>query len=269
MGQTSFGGSDTTLVVAAFYGPPVPALTGDTTNTYNDASYRSTYELRYTGDSTIAPEIREYWWGPLPPYPVPFEVWNTSTGRRVSLAVYDFGGDGQWDPYDLLCIVNYAYDSAQDLTTLAFPFDYGWLFGFDEIVYNPSTDDIYTIEGAPLNGPDDVFTFKVDGIDTSAAKNALGDIRVVPDPYFVKYSSMVETSPGESVLEFQNIPNGCTIRIYTLAGDLVRTIEHTDGTGTERWDLLSGDAQQVASGIYLYHVESPYGEHLGRFAIIK
>jgi hypothetical protein len=50
---------------------------------------------------------------------------------------------------------------------------------------------------------------------------------------------------------------------------LVKTIEHNDGTGVVRWDALSGDAQQVASGIYIYHVDSPYGERLGRFAIIK
>jgi len=80
---------------------------------------------------------------------------------------------------------------------------------------------------------------------------------------------MVETSEGESVVEFQNVPDECTIRIYTLAGDLVQTVNHTSGTGAARWNLLSKNRQQVAAGIYLYHVESTYGEHLGRFAIIK
>jgi hypothetical protein len=80
---------------------------------------------------------------------------------------------------------------------------------------------------------------------------------------------MVETGLDESILEFQNIPDKCTIRIYTLAGDLVRTIEHNDGSGVARWDLLTSNAQQVASGIYIYHVDSPYGEHLGRFAVVK
>jgi hypothetical protein len=50
---------------------------------------------------------------------------------------------------------------------------------------------------------------------------------------------------------------------------LVETVNHNDGTGAARWDLLSEHGRLVASGIYIYHVESPYGEHLGRFAIIK
>ena len=45
--------------------------------------------------------------------------------------------------------------------------------------------------------------------------------------------------------------------------------EHTDGSGTEEWDLLTEGRRQIASGIYIYHVESEYGEHLGRFAVVK
>lgn len=200
---------------------------------------------------------------------VPFEVWNVSTNQRVSLVLDEWPIDGVWEPGDGLIIVDYPYDPATILTDEAFPFYYGWRFGLDSSVYSPGLGDILTIEGAPLNGPDDKFSFKIDGINTAQAKNQLKDIRVVPNPYFVQYSSMVETAEGESVLEFQKIPGECTIRIYNLAGDLIRTIEHNEGTGTARWDLLSLNSQQVTSGIYIYHVESQFGEHLGRFAIIK
>ena len=273
MGQTIFNGTDTTLAVGSFYGPTVVSLTGDTTNVWTESPYRATYEIRVTGDSTFAPSVFAYWGDPET-YWIPFEVWNTTTDQRVSLALYDFldeeGGEfGVWNSYDLISIVDWPYNPAGDLTADAFPYYYGWFFGFDDDVYNPSVGEVLTVEGAPLNGPDDVFSFKVDGINASAAAAELSNVRVVPDPYFVHYDGMVETDPGESVLEFQGVPGNCTIRIYTIAGDLVQTIEHTSGTGTARWDLLSSNNQQVASGIYLYHVESPYGEHLGRFAVIK
>ncbi len=120
-----------------------------------------------------------------------------------------------------------------------------------------------------MNGPDDVFLFRPDGISAAAAGNELKDIRVVPNPYFGRYSALVETANQPSVITFNRLPVNCTIRIYSLAGDLIRTIENDDADGAETWDLLSSSGQQVASGTYIYHVESDYGEHLGRFAIIK
>lgn len=270
LAQTAFGGADTTLLLADFYGPAVEALTLDSSNAYGDMHFRPTYELRYTGQTTRVPELREYWYpGFFVPYHIPFEIWNTETNQRVSAAVYDFAVDDTWDPYDLIAIVNYPYDSTQDLTDLAFPYYYSWLIGLDDAVYNPTVGDVFTIEGAPMAGPNDVFQFSIDGVDASAARSDLKDVRVVPNPYFVQYSAMVETGEGQSVLEFQHLPDKCTIRIYTLAGDLVETIDHNDDSGTARWDLLSASRRQVASGIYIYHVESPYGTHLGRFSVVK
>jgi hypothetical protein len=174
-----------------------------------------------------------------------------------------------WTTNEEIAIVDYPYDSTQDLTAVAFPFYYSWIFTFDEASYAPVAGDVYTIEGAPLNGPDDAFTFKVDGISAATAKNELKDIKVSPDPLYVRYSSMAERIDGRSTLAFHNLPDKCTIRIYTLSGDLVSTIQHTNGTGTEFWYLMSANEQQVASGVYLYHIDSPYGEKLGRFAVIK
>ncbi len=276
-GQTAFAGGETTLALdpAAFYGPALPPLTGDPNDVFGDAPYRATYELRYTTDSTRATWIIDGFYGIETVYWVPFECWNTTTNQRVSLAVYDFDygtggpGDGVWNDYDLLSIVDYPYNPTTTVTPEAFPNYYGWLFGFDVAGYNPAPGDVLTIYGAPLNGPDDRFTFKVDGVNEAVARNQLKDIKVVPNPYFARYSAMVETSEGESVIEFQNIPDECTIRIYTLAGDLVRTINHSAGDGVARWNLQSESRRQVASGVYLFHVESPYGEHLGRFSVVK
>ncbi|MEE8576233.1 MAG: hypothetical protein V3T31_03170, partial [candidate division Zixibacteria bacterium] len=270
-GQTSFGGSDTTFVIDTWLGPTNPAFEWPEDSSsvlYSEAHFRSTYELRYTGDTTLAP-YTFYDLATGPTYVVPFEIWNTSTGQRVGCAIYDVDQNWSYDPYDYLAIVDAPYQDLLTMSETEQPLYYSWFFSFDPVAFAPVSGDVFTFEGAPLNGPDDVFEFRTSGINSASATSELKDIRVVPNPYFVQYSALVETAEGESVLEFQKVPDVCTIRIYNLAGELVRTIEHDDVGGTARWDLLSENSRQVASGIYMFHVSSPYGDHLGRFAVVK
>jgi hypothetical protein len=268
--QTAMGGGSTTLEVDHFYGPSLVYWYGIPDYAFGYAQYRATYELRYTEDSTLAPWMWEFAVpGNYDYIPYPFEVWNMTTNQRVSLANDEWDYDGEWQPGDGLIIVDYPYDPDNDLTAEAFPELYGWRLELDATVYAPVLGDILTIEGARLNGPGDVFTFQIDGIDGQQAASDLSDIKVVPNPYFVQYSTRVETNEGQSMLFFNNLPDKCTIRIYSLAGDLVETIEHDDDSGSETWDLLSNGGRLVAAGLYLYHVESAYGEYLGRFAVIK
>ena len=104
------------------------------------------------------------------------------------------------------------------------------------------------------------------------ARDVMDDIRVVPNPY--KGSADWEEWTGSGVrlgkIYFMNLPEKCTVRIYTIAGDLVRMLEHNDVTfGALGWDLTGEAGVQVASGIYIYHVDAPdYGEKLGKFAIL-
>lgn len=104
------------------------------------------------------------------------------------------------------------------------------------------------------------------------ARNVMDDIRVVPNPY--KGSADWEEWTGSGVrlgkIYFMNLPSQCTVRIYTIAGDLVRTLEHNDVTfGAMPWDLTGEAGVQVASGIYVYHVDAPdFGEKIGKFAVL-
>ncbi len=107
----------------------------------------------------------------------------------------------------------------------------------------------------------------------------LDQVRVYPNPF--NQHSQLRGSDEDLRLEFVNIPSKCTIRIYTLAADLVQTIEHNDGSGDEPWGSRAlGDYQVnrflqfVAPGIYLFHVESHVAGHegeskIGKFVIIK
>jgi len=64
------------------------------------------------------------------------------------------------------------------------------------------------------------------------------------------------------------------IRIYTLAGDLVKELDFDGGTGigTVKWDLVSRNAQDVTSGVYLYSVETEgnnFKRKIGKFVVIR
>ncbi|MBL7995918.1 hypothetical protein JNM05_11165, partial [bacterium] len=136
----------------------------------------------------------------------------------------------------------------------------------------------------------DKFTFSTSArasASKSDAKRAMKDIKVVPNPFY-KYSSF-ETS-FDKLIKFTNLPSSCTIKIFTVAGDLVKTLNHNetsdndrvnnrpyddtfeptdDATSIERWDLKTANGRYVASGMYIALVESAAGKRLVKFAIIQ
>jgi hypothetical protein len=133
----------------------------------------------------------------------------------------------------------------------------------------------------------DVYEFTVTGptFDAARAASALDGVRVVPNPY--RGSSAFEvanpfpTGRGERVIRFVGLPPRATVRVFTVSGRLVRTLEVNEGSndtftagqllnGSLTWDLLNEDRLEVAYGVYLYHVDAPgVGETTGTFALIK
>ena len=158
-----------------------------------------------------------------------------------------------------------------------------------------SAGDVFTVEmggiSAPQDGDEFLLTTKEETLDAENIEADLGKIRVVPNPYFVTNRAVL--SEGTDKIFFTHLPPHCTIRIYTLAGELVQTIEHKsdasyhpdvnpddrslqgDKGGTASFELLNRYNQALASGIYIYHVEARdendtvVGNKIGRFAIIR
>jgi hypothetical protein len=100
------------------------------------------------------------------------------------------------------------------------------------------------------------------------AKSNVETVVVVPNPY---RGHERWDQPGEHRIQFMNVPANVKVRIYTIAGDLVRELEKGDATsGNLDWDMKNGDKQDVASGIYMYHVLSAEGfEAKGHFVIVR
>lgn len=121
----------------------------------------------------------------------------------------------------------------------------------------------------------DRYKFTINGpvINRESIKKNLNKIRVVPNPYVV--SSLYEPEFGElrreplRQIQFINLPSECTIYIFTIDADLVKTIYHSSTTGTAVWDLRAEGNREIAPGVYIYVVKTPDSEYMERFAVIK
>jgi len=130
--------------------------------------------------------------------------------------------------------------------------------------------DMFKINASHVNAPADVFSFTAPAAATPTAvtkKEDLDKINVVPNPYYGTHSG--EIDPFNRWVQFTYLPDKCTIRIFDLAGSLIRKLEKNDATTTLlQWDLKNEYQLPVASGIYVYHVEVPgLGNKVGKMAI--
>lgn len=137
------------------------------------------------------------------------------------------------------------------------------------------------VSSSPQNNNFPLYTFNTSDIATlfnqgDVVKNALDQIRIVPNPYYG--SSVYEQRRTDNFVRITNLPSKCKIRIYTINGTLVRTIDR-DVTGQEdiylgtqaggddikrakrssyvQWDLKNQNGISIASGLYIFHVDAP------------
>ena len=138
-------------------------------------------------------------------------------------------------------------------------------------------DTAYVIVDKPFL-KDDVYEFTTNAptIDQEQALEDLDKIKVVPNPYFAASAfegqNTFNSGRGPREIQFRYLPSECTIRIYSIAGKLVKTINHSSPleSGTGRWDLLTEDNLSAAYGMYVYHIDAPnIGEKIGKLAIVK
>ena len=90
--------------------------------------------------------------------------------------------------------------------------------------------------------------------DETAFDEDLDMIRVVPNPYYA-YSTY-ETVPLDNRVKITNLPDKCTITIYTLSGTEVRQFEKDNSITDVEWDLKNFAGVPIAGGIYLVHIET-------------
>jgi hypothetical protein len=81
------------------------------------------------------------------------------------------------------------------------------------------------------------------------------EIIVVPNPYKVDGA---HAYPSAGLMRWTNVPSKCTIRIFTVAGELVATIKHDDPTkGEATWtQVANARGGRMPAGVYYWNVES-------------
>ncbi len=141
----------------------------------------------------------------------------------------------------------------------------------------PSPGNAFAVETVVPVPPNvlDSYRFRINNavIEAVREKNELDQVRVVPNPYLV--SSLYEQEFGElrrepiRQIQFINLPQKCTIYVFTIAGDRVKTIEHDAANGTETWNLRAEGGREIASGVYLYIVKTATAQFKSTFAVIK
>ena len=122
----------------------------------------------------------------------------------------------------------------------------------------------------------------------SLVDSALGEdynkVIVYPNPYklddhyrrrgFEGVANDTRSNERVRRIHFANLPHKCTIKIFSLDGDLVREIHHdtdpNDPAGSHvEWGLVSKNGLAVVSGLYYWVVESYDGSvQMGKLAII-
>ncbi len=135
--------------------------------------------------------------------------------------------------------------------------------------------DIFYIRPNYQLNANNVFEFEVKAPilgnpDLARMRNEMNKIKVVPNPYYA--SHQLQQDAFDSYVTFTNLPAKCKIRIFNLAGDMIRTIEHDNmgiiDNSSTRWDLKNHAGIPVASGMYIAHIEAEgIGEKVVKFAI--
>jgi hypothetical protein len=293
-GEDQFGGNLAWLSGGLWNGPDFWGSSIDPTADYVNV------EIRFS--KTTKQKAYDFLRGGVPNYAFigyfecPFTVWDVSSTPERQLNVlfvenngkstYDstwFPGASGVDSREYILIMNSTYSETPDtIYTNRFP---NAEAGDMDILYvltpkirpghDPATEfeegQKLIIEKVKPNLPVDRFQYvsKLPGsVAGDVVANSLDNIKTVPNPYYCFYQE--EADQFGRIVKFINLPPAkMKIRIFNLAGDLVRTMERTDIYNPEFvWDLKTDQGLWVASGVYIWLIEAEgLGTKHGKMAI--
>ncbi len=145
--------------------------------------------------------------------------------------------------------------------------------------YGSRTVELSALESAIANN--EIQAYPLSSSETVEEQGL--EVSVYPNPYRIDagyalsgYENRDRTLSADRarLINFINLPPKCTIRIFSIDGDLVKEIRHdkpSDDPSSQHatWDLISRNTQAVVTGIYIYQVSSEMGDQLGKIVIIK
>ncbi|NOY78729.1 MAG: hypothetical protein GXO76_12770 [Calditrichaeota bacterium] len=216
------------------------------------------YEIVF-GDST--PKFK----GMVNAKQVPFQVFNITRDpeKKHPLFIYVRNPRLPWTSGDYIFLLE------PDVHHRTWQFSVSW----GDSARPPASGDVYRYRVKKRFSPKDVFRFKTEPSGVSEKDVNLDAVRVVPNPYMV-YNVAELARPNERTdhhLRFTHLPPKCTIKIYTIDGNLIKTIQHdSPGVGEVIWNMATDENLEISFGVYIYTVATPGGKKkLGKFAVIR
>jgi hypothetical protein len=243
--------------------------------------YPADFEIRFTepGRGTVALPRSTF----SQPDPSNVVITNLTENRdSIALVFFDENSNTALDPGEAIFIA--VGDSAGKPPASFREARFTWSLALfrDTLIAEPDQrppqpGDVYRIVTHKPFRTGEYFGFqaKAPRYDAALARDELDNIAVVPNPYAGAASWEPATTAvgrGERRIHFIHLPRKCTIRIYTIAGRIVRILEHDSSMddGQESWDLVSRDGMDIAYGVYVFHVDAPgVGTTVGKFAVLK
>ncbi len=142
-------------------------------------------------------------------------------------------------------------------------FNNGDVLSTNITVYPYTSEDIYE------------FTTSSTTLNEDQQKALFERVNVYPNPLygFNVATSYDNSAADEPFVTFSNLPEEISIKVYSLSGQLLRTLGVEDKSSPTspflRWNLQNESGLRVASGMYFAIVTSPkYGEKVLKFAIV-
>ena len=206
---------------------------------------------------------------------IPFEVWSIDQDKQINYMIYDRVGNPTDPPpfrawntmgrmYTAFVLSDYA-ETAISLTDPVLPAGATWNTVWWGCLWE--SDDVIQVFYANNIVPGtDTYAFTTTGASFSddLAISQLDEINVFPNPYYGINSE--EINKYQRFVTFNHLPEKAKVRIFNLAGVLVKTIDKDDVTQFLRWDLANQDGLPVASGLYIAYIEL---SDLGETKILK
>ncbi len=126
-------------------------------------------------------------------------------------------------------------------------------YSTDPAVYLPST-------AGAVNGYRPMYRFSMNDLAVETNYDTYHDsilslINVVPNPYYAQNS--YEVSRIDTRVKITNLPEICTIKIFNVAGQMVRYFTKDSPITSLDWDLKNQAGVPIAGGVYIIHVNVP------------
>ena len=184
--------------------------------------------------------------------------------------------NGKWDPtthmsggFEILYIFESSYDTnvtyykSSNLFTQQSTFDImnvwspkadtsgtGDFTIGDEFTIYPYTVTVpFIVPGYPLYYEFSTPKAIIGSTQLASSRGDMDKIRVVPNPYYGYNQN--QSSISEGFVTFRRLPKKCSIKIYSLNGDMIRKLDKDNEDPTLKWDLRNLENIPVASGMYI------------------